>query len=147
MPARIFSVGDLPAPFGPMNATRSPGSIENESRSTASTVWVSGRTRSRTRAAMPPRRGRRTRNDFDSWLSSTAATGVVGGMATRSVAPRSPGKAKRPPGGFRKGVIPDRSLRFRLLHLDVDVQVARVGDAALRNDDDEGRTRTGRHEC
>ena len=35
MPASIFSVVDLPAPLGPMNATRSPGAIENDSSSTA----------------------------------------------------------------------------------------------------------------
>ena len=84
MPASIFSVVDFPAPFGPMNATRSPGAIENDSLSTADTVCVSRLNRSRTRAPTPVLRTRRTRNDLDSWFSSTAA---AGGMATLSCRP------------------------------------------------------------
>ena len=84
MPASIFSVVDLPAPFGPMNATRSPGAIENDRP-------VDGHDRLRLRAkqianasAQRPRRGgRRTRNDFETRSSSTA-----GCMANFSVSPR-----------------------------------------------------------
>ena len=45
MPASILIVVDLPAPFGPTNATRSPGSIRNDTPSTATTSRVGGRTR------------------------------------------------------------------------------------------------------
>jgi hypothetical protein len=46
MPESSLSVVDLPAPFGPMKATRSPRSIENETRSTAITASVCGANRS-----------------------------------------------------------------------------------------------------
>ena len=35
MPVSILSVVDLPAPFGPMNATRSPGAMPKLTPSTA----------------------------------------------------------------------------------------------------------------
>jgi hypothetical protein len=49
MPASTFRVVDLPAPFGPMNATRSPGAIENDSRPRPFTGSVCGEKKSRTR--------------------------------------------------------------------------------------------------
>ena len=39
MPEMILIVVDFPAPFGPMYPTSSPGSIENDTPSSASIVW------------------------------------------------------------------------------------------------------------
>ena len=63
MPERILIVVDLPAPFGPTNATRSPGATVKLSPSTAVTVREAGAKSPRTAARMPGARSR-TRNDL-----------------------------------------------------------------------------------
>jgi len=75
MPASIFSVVDLPAPFGPTNATRSPAAIANETRSTATSSRLRGATSPRSAPARPRVRSL-TRNTFERDSSSMTDTAV-----------------------------------------------------------------------
>src|SRR4029079_16134701 len=73
-PLSIFKVVVLPAPFGPRKPTTSPGSMVNDTASTAVTSRVSRRTRLRTDARRPCSRTG-TLNVLDS--SSTSITGTA----------------------------------------------------------------------
>ncbi len=81
IPVRTLIVVDLPAPFAPTNATRSPGAIENVTSSIAWTSRVFATKRPRTAPWSPGARSR-TRKTFDrcsTWMAGTGAD-----MAARS---------------------------------------------------------------
>src|SRR5436305_1075537 len=101
MPVSILIVVDLPAPFGPRNATSSPGSTTNDTPSTAATSRVSGR--SSPRSPRPPTRAWKT------FLSpSTTIAGIellLGKENAPGIAPRGARlfgipalRRERPPG-------------------------------------------------
>src|SRR3954452_14865763 len=75
-PLNIFNVVVLPAPFGPRKPTTSPGSMVNDTESTAVTSRVSRCTRLRTDARRPCSRTG-TLNDLDSsstWMTDTCSS-------------------------------------------------------------------------
>src|SRR5213596_181379 len=84
-PASILSVVVLPAPFGPRNATISPGSIRNVTSRTACTSRYRGR-RSARRAPRSP--GSRTFT-WNVLLNRSAST--IDGMGVREIYPGTPG--------------------------------------------------------
>src|SRR5436853_3388187 len=84
-PASILSVVVLPAPFGPRNATISPGSIRNVTLRTACTSRYRGR-RSARRAPRSP--GSRTFT-WNVLLNRSAST--IDGMGVREIYPGTPG--------------------------------------------------------
>src|SRR2546422_7628370 len=84
-PASILSVVVLPAPFGPRNATISPGSIPNVTSRTACTSRYRGR-RSARRAPRSP--GSRTFT-WNVLLNRSAST--IDGMGVREIYPGTPG--------------------------------------------------------
>src|SRR6266571_5520792 len=84
-PASILSVVVLPAPFGPRNATISPGSIRNVTSRTACTSRYRGRRRAR-RAPRSP--GSRTFT-WNVLLSRSAST--IDGMGVWEIYPGTPG--------------------------------------------------------
>src|SRR5204862_5525357 len=84
-PASILSVVVLPAPFGPRNATISPGTIRNVTLRTAFTSRYRGR-RSARRAPRSP--GSRTFT-WNVLLNRSAST--IDGMGVREIYPGTPG--------------------------------------------------------
>src|SRR6266550_1058805 len=93
-PASILSVVVLPAPFGPRNATISPGSIRNVTSRTACTSRYRGR-RSARRAPRSP--GSRTFT-WNVLLNRSAST--IDGMGVREIYPGTPGVWPRQPAGW-----------------------------------------------
>src|SRR5437870_5223319 len=93
-PASILSVVVLPAPFGPRNATISPGSIRNVTSRTACTSRYRGR-RSARRAPRSP--GSRT---FTWNVLLNRAASTIDGMGVREIYPGTPGVWPRQPAGW-----------------------------------------------
>src|SRR5213596_992215 len=111
-PASILSVVVLPAPFGPRNATISPGSIRNVTSRTACTSRYRGR-RSARRAPRSP--GSRTFT-WNVLLNRSAST--IGGMGVREIYPGTPGVWPQQPllaGPAWPGYIPGVVTTTRLL--------------------------------
>src|SRR6266705_737163 len=111
-PASILSVVVLPAPFGPRNATISPGSIRNVTSRTACTSRYRGR-RSARRAPRSP--GSRTFT-WNVLLNRSAST--IDGMRVREIYPGTPGVWPQPPllaGPAWPGYIPGVVTTPRLL--------------------------------
>src|SRR5438445_5708858 len=111
-PASILSVVVLPAPFGPRNATISPGSIRNVTSRTACTSRYRGR-RSARRAPRSP--GSRTFT-WNVLLNRSAST--IDGMGVREIYPGTPGVWPQQPllaGPAWPGYIPGVVTTTRLL--------------------------------
>jgi hypothetical protein len=114
MPDSIFSVVDFPAPFGPMNATRSPGSTDSEIASTARTSSCRGAIRSRMRPPTEAAPGRATRKLLvspTSWIAGAdrmaayLAAGAPGAAANETARLEIDRKSKTPFRKLRKGAL------------------------------------------